>query len=170
MAQSKNFIFGKLRVDEIQIGPETGAHMTLDPSALWLWRDTMSPCTALRLDHGHPHLSLYDANGHERVSLFVEKDGTPTLLLKDGNSRTRLEHYIDEDGSVQIRIMNGAGKTALPLYTDEDDNAPVIALCDSTGEEILEIMLNYEGKPALMVRNQEDHRVPWLTAKAKEEA
>ncbi len=147
MTRSKELSLGKMRVDEIQIGPETGAHMTLDPSAL----------------------SLYDANGHERVSLFVEKDGTPTLLLKDGNSRTRLENYVGEDGSAQIRIMNGEGKNVLRLYTDEDDCKPIIALCDSDGKEILEIMLNHEGKPALMVRNQEDHRVPWvMTAEAKE--
>jgi hypothetical protein len=90
MSQPKELPPGKLRVEAITIGPEDGEHLTLDPSALWLWKGRAKPCAALRLTYGSPAFTLYDANGQERLTLLLAGDGTSAVHLQDGNGRARL--------------------------------------------------------------------------------
>jgi hypothetical protein len=69
-----------------------------------------------------------------------------------------------------MECLDGEENTRLRFSLDEDESAPAIALCDRQGKELLEIMLDSDGSPALMVRNEDGHRVPWLTAEAKKGA
>jgi hypothetical protein len=143
--------------------------MTLDPSALWLWRkDKAGPCAALHLIHGRAHFSFYDGNGRERVSLSIEGDGTPSLFLQDGNGTPRLLFYLTNEGIPFLALGDGARKDRLELSTDVDDFDPIMALKDKTGETALEIMLDHKGNPSLMVPGPNDTRTPWLTAKREE--
>jgi hypothetical protein len=166
---TKEMTIGKLRVNEIIVGPEDGEHITLDPHALWLWRGNKTgPAAALYLTLGRPHLSFYDANGKERVTVFLEGDGTPNLFLQDGNGTPRLLCYLTGEGIPFLVLGDGARKERLEFTTDVDDFDPIMALKDKTGETALEIALDAQGEPSLMVRNKQGTRVPWLTAERKE--
>jgi hypothetical protein len=166
---TKELKVDKLRVNEILVGPEDGEHMTLDPSALWLWRkDKAGPCAALHLIHGRPHFSFYDGNGRERVSLFIERDGSPNLFFRDGNGGARLSCYLANTGHARRDLSDGEEKTRLQLSLHEDESTPIVALRDTQGETLLEIVLDYQDKPSLMVPDRQGNRTPWLTAERKE--
>ena len=157
----------KLTVDELTVGNAVGPHMTLSPAGWWLWKDSVTAYASLVTTNGHAHLALYDANGQERVSLFIEGDGTPHLYLQDGNGDARLICRLADDGHAHVEILDGARNGRLELSTDEDDSQPVITLKDSNGDPLMQITLDWEGRPSLQVKGTEDTWKPWLTAGGK---
>jgi hypothetical protein len=158
----------KLTVDELTIGNEHGPHLILTPQGWWLWKDQGTPSASLVTTDGHAHLGLYDANRQERVALFIEGDGTPNLYLQDGNGVPRLNCRLADDGHAHVEIADGARNSRLELSTDEDDGGPVITLKDSNGDPLMEITLDWQGRPTLRVEGTEDTWEPWLTASGKE--
>jgi hypothetical protein len=158
----------KLTVEELTIGNEHGPHMTLSPYGWWLLKDKITPYASLTTTKGHAHLGLYDANHQERVSLFIEGGGTPNLYLQDANGVPRLICRVADDGHACIEIQDGARNSRLELSTDEDESEPIITLKNSLGKALLEITLDYEGKPTFTLRDAEGHGTPWLTAEKKE--
>jgi hypothetical protein len=142
----------KLTVDELIIGPESGPHMTLSPYGWWLWKDQVTPYAFLTAMNGHAHLGLYDANRQERVALFIEGGGTPNLYLQDGNGVPRLICRLADDGHAHVEIQDGARNGRLEISTDEDESEPIITLKDSNGEALMEITLDWLGRPTLRVK------------------
>jgi hypothetical protein len=130
----------RLEVDELIVGSSEGPQLRLE-------RDK---------------ITAYDAGGHKRFELMIERGGTPTLSLCDGNGNERVSLRVEENGCPALRLRDGNFTERLALELGEDEGEADIIFYDRSDNTIGLIGQDHHGELYIRVPDEQGLFQPWV--------
>lgn len=133
----------RLEVDELIIGSNEGPQLRLKAN----------------------EITAYDAGGHRRFELTIERGGSPTLSLYDGNGKDRISLRVEENGCPDLKLRDGNFTERLSLELGDDEGEADVIFYDRSGKPQGLIGEDSQGDLGIRVPNEQGFLKPWAPKK-----